>query len=188
MAGLKLVYALLWLLYPLAIYFGLRVMEPRYVAILLGLALLLRRRQQAGQLLAGLTRAELSIMASLIVFAALTALTNSEMLLRFYPVAMSAGMLLLFGMSLAYPPSMIERFARLAKPDLSPAGVRYTERVTQVWCAFFIGNGAFACYTALYASREFWALYNGFIAYLLMGALFVGEWFCRRIFRARMAH
>jgi uncharacterized membrane protein len=52
----------------------------------------------------------------------------------------------------------------------------------------FLGiNGALAVYTAFYASREIWALYNGFVAYLLMGALFAGEWLVRRHVIARHA-
>ena len=71
-------------------------------------------------------------------------------------------MLLLFGLSLLYPPSMAERFARLREPDLPPAGVRYTRQLTQIWCVFFVANGAAAIVTAFYASREIWAWYNGF--------------------------
>jgi uncharacterized membrane protein len=97
-------------------------------------------------------------------------------------------MLLLFGLSLVYPPSMAERFARVSEPELAPYGVRYTRHVTQVWCVFFVGNGAVATYTALYASREIWAWYNGLIAYLLMGILFAGEWLFRRCFHARTEH
>jgi uncharacterized membrane protein len=58
--------------------------------------------------------------------------------------------------------------------------VRYTRTITLVWCAFFALNGALAIYTALLTSREAWALYNGFIAYLLMGALIAGERLTRR--------
>jgi uncharacterized membrane protein len=183
--GKFLLQGLLWLVYPLAIFFGLRIMEPRYVAILLASALLLRRFRDAGRLLSGLTRIDLAVLLGLLMLAAATALTNSEILLRFYPAAMSLGMLLLFGLSLIYPPSMVERFARIAEPDLPPEGVQYTRRVTQVWCVFFIVNGSAAAFTAVYASRESWALYNGFIAYLLMGALFAGEWIVRRFFIAR---
>ena len=171
---------LAWLLYPVAIFFGLRVMEPRYVALLLALALLLRRWSDARKLLSGLSRMDLGVLAMLLVLAGTTAITNSEMLLRLYPVAMCAGMLALFGMSLVFPPSMVERFSRLSNPDLSPDGVLYTKRVTQVWCVFLVGNGAVAAYSAFFCSREFWALYNGFIAYLLMGALFSGEWIYRQ--------
>lgn len=50
-----------------------------------------------------------------------------------------------------------------------------------MWCVFFIVNGGFSVYTALYWSRASWALYNGFIAYLLIGALLAGEWLWRSI-------
>ena len=183
--GKFLLQGLLWLVYPLAIFFGLRVMEPRYVAILLACALLLRRFRDAGRLLSGLSRIDLAVLTGLLALAAVTALTNSEQLLRFYPAAMSLGMLSLFGLSLITPPSMVERFARISEPNLPPEGVQYTRRVTQVWCVFFVANGAMAAATAVYASRETWALYNGFIAYLLMGALFAGEWIIRRFFLAR---
>lgn len=185
MTGAKLLHALLWLVYPLAIFFGLQAFEPRYVALLLGVALLLRRRSDASRLLAGLSRINLAVLVALFALAGITALTNSETLLRLYPAAVSLGMLLLFGLSLKFPPSMVERFARLTEPDLPPAGVLYTRRVTQVWCAFFIANGGVSIYTALQSSREAWALYNGIIAYLLMGALFAGEWLIRRRCLAR---
>jgi uncharacterized membrane protein len=32
----------------------------------------------------------------------------------------------------------------------------------------------------MYTSLEVWALYNGLLAYLLMGAMFAGEWLVRR--------
>jgi uncharacterized membrane protein len=176
----NLIQALLWLVYPLAIFFGLQVLEPRLVALLLAAALLLRRRRDAGRFLAGLTRIDLAVLAGLLSLATLIAVTNSETLLRLYPAAVNLGMLLLFGLSLRFPPSMVERFARLREPDMAPAGVSYTRRVTQVWCVFFIANGSFAAWTALYASRDTWAWYNGFVAYLLMGVLFAGEWLLRR--------
>ena len=176
---------LLWLVYPLAIFFGLRLTEPRVVAIVLGCGLLLRRRRHAARFLAGLSRVDLAVLGGLLLLAGMTAWTNSELLLRLYPVAVNLGMLLLFGLSLAFPPSMIERFARLGEPDLPPAAVGYTRRVTQLWCVFFVANGAVAAYTALHASRDVWALYNGLVAYLLMGGLFAGEWLFRRFFLAR---
>ncbi|MGE5467981.1 MAG: hypothetical protein ACM3Y9_11215 [Ignavibacteria bacterium] len=178
--GAKLLRGALWLSYPLIIYFGIKLFEPRTVALALGATLLLRHRQGAGRLLAGLSRVETATLAGLLGLAALAAIVNSEALLRFYPVAVSVGMLSLFGLSLKFPPSMVERFARLRDPELPPDGVRYTRRVTQVWCAFFVANGAAAAWTAVYASRDVWALYNGLIAYVLMGALFAGEWLVRR--------
>lgn len=178
----KLLQALLWLAYPLLIFFGLQALEPRYVALLLAGVLLLRRGRDTRRFLGGLTRIDRAVLATLLSLAAVSAATNSEALLRLYPAALSLGMLLLFALSLKFPPSMIERFARLHEPELPPAGVRYTRRVTQVWCAFFVANGSVAAWTALYASRDVWALYNGLISYLLVGLLFAGEWLLRRRF------
>jgi uncharacterized membrane protein len=46
-------------------------------------------------------------------------------------------------------------------------------------------NGAIALYTALFASMAQWSFYNGFLAYLLMGVLFAGEYCARRHFKRR---
>jgi uncharacterized membrane protein len=88
-------------------------------------------------------------------------------------------MLLVFSWSLRSPTSLIERLARIQQPDLPPEGIIYTRRVTQIWCVFFIVNGSIALVTALWSSFEIWSLYNGFIAYLLMGLLLVGEYIVR---------
>ena len=103
-------------------------------------------------------------------------------MLRLYPALVNCGMLLIFSFSLTYPPSMIERFARLHEPFLTASGVGYTRKVTQIWCLFFVFNGSVAAFTALYTSREVWSLYNGFVAYILMGILFAGEWLIRQRF------
>jgi uncharacterized membrane protein len=112
---------------------------------------------------------------------------NALLPLKLYPALVNAVFLVLFGISLRHPPSAVERIARLTEPDLPAAAVPYTRRVTQVWCLFFLGNGAVALATALWASNHAWALYNGLISYLLMGALFGGEWLVRRRVRARLA-
>jgi uncharacterized membrane protein len=94
-------------------------------------------------------------------------------------------MLTAFAYSLAYPPSVVERIARMQEPDLPDAAIGYTRRVTQVWCVFFIFNGAVALATALYATPAVWSLYNGVIAYGLMGTLFGIEYLVRLRFRRR---
>jgi len=53
--------------------------------------------------------------------------------------------------------------------------VLYTRRVTQIWCAFFVLNGAFSAYTAFFWSPDAWSLYNGAIAYGMIGLLLLGE-------------
>ncbi|MBH9577439.1 COG4648 family protein [Inhella proteolytica] len=163
--------------YPLLVYLGLAHAEPRALALLLlGLALarfLASRSQQAlGLALAGL------------LLAALTAWSNQLLPLKLYPVAVSAALLVLFGLSLWKGPTVVERLARLQEPNLDAHGVAYTRRVTQVWCGFFVLNGSLALATALWGSDATWALYNGLISYGLMGLLMGGEWLVRRRVRA----
>ena len=85
------------------------------------------------------------------------------------------GLLIAFGSTLVRGPSMIEKFARMGNPKLGEHAVQYTRRVTQVWCVFFALNGAFSAYTALFWTRAAWSLYNGAIAYGLVGVLLAGE-------------
>ncbi len=167
--------------YPLLVYFSLGHVPPSYMAVVLlllaGLRLLFLRQtlhQTKGDPL--LLLASVLVMAVVGIYALLSRDAQS---LRFYPVVMNAAMLLLFAWSLRQPQSLIERFARLFEPDLPEAGVRYTRWVTRVWCLFFLINGSIAMWTALAASWSTWALYNGFIAYVLMAVLLGGEYLVR---------
>lgn len=121
------------------------------------------------------------------VGAALVAMTaiDSETAVLLYPVLTSVMMALVFGATLIWPPSMIERFARLADPGFSDRAIPYTRRVTVVWVAFLLVNGAVALWTALGASWFVWALYNGAISYVLIAALFLGELCLRPHLRPR---
>lgn len=176
--------ALVWLatlLYPLVIYFGLGRFEPRWLALLL-LAIVLAR--------AAISRDPvwLAAAAGALILVVVSALANQILPLKLYPVLVNAVMLGVFSLSLRHPPSAIERIARLREPDFPPEAIVYTRKVTIVWCLFFIANGAIAFATALWASDRVWATYNGLIAYLLMGLLFVGEWLVRQRVRARSGH
>ena len=166
--------------YPVAIYCALLWFEPRSVAAALVVFLILRHRSYAQRFLHELSWVSRAILGGLVLLCLSALVANDETLLRLYPAALSGTFLLVFGLSLLRPPTVVERLARLRNPELPAAGVRYTRQVTQVWCAFFIVNGLIAVWTAVWSSREVWAVYNGFIAYLAMGALFAGEWLLRR--------
>ena len=176
--------ALVWLatlLYPLVIYFGLGRFEPRWLALFL-LSIVAAR--------AAISRDPVWIAAAggALVLVLASLLANQVMPLKLYPVLVNAVMLSVFALSLRHPPSAIERIARLREPNFPPEAVLYTRKVTFVWCLFFIGNGAIALVTALWASDKVWATYNGLIAYVLMGVLFAGEWLVRQRVRARNEH
>jgi uncharacterized membrane protein len=119
------------------------------------------------------------------VLAVLTAVLNQNLPLKLYPVLVNAALLAVFGLSLLRGPSFVERLARLTEPNLDAHGVAYTRRVTQVWCGFFVLNGSIALASAVWGSERQWALYNGLISYVLMGALMGGEWLLRQYVRAK---
>lgn len=168
------------LAYPIAVYFGLQHAPPQalaaVLAALIGLRLLTDTGGRRGFALVGM---------ALLVFSLFAIWRNDILTLRFYPVLTNLLMLALFGWTLIHPPSMIERLARLHEPVLPAPAIVYTRRVTGLWCLFFIANGMMALYTALFSSLAVWSLYNGLISYLLMGALFLGEWLCRLRIKGR---
>ena len=98
-----------------------------------------------------------------------------------YPVAVNALMLAVFGGSLFAKQTVIERLARLQHPNLPPEGVRHTRRVTQIWCGFFVFNGGMAALLAWSGRHDWWAVYTGIVSYILMGLLFAGEWVYRKL-------
>ncbi len=172
---LRITLGLLTLLYPLAVYFGLQAFDARGLVLLLLVV--------AGVRLLTLGQSPLNHwlwLPLLLLLGLWTWLTNSAVGLKFYPVLISASLLVMFAWTLKHPPSMIERLARLQDPELPPQGVTYTRRVTQVWCLFFLLNGSVSLLTTLWGSDAVWALYNGLIAYLAMGLLFAIEWLVRQ--------
>jgi uncharacterized membrane protein len=166
-------------LYPLLFYFASEHVETRYLGIALVALLALRYRHHVLRFMSGLEWIGSVLVVLALLFGAAVWWTNDERWLRFYPVFMNAIALMSFTVTLVRPPSMVERFARLQHDSLSPAAIIYTRRVTWVWCGFFVINGLIAAYSALFLSRMAWALYNGFICYLLMGGLWLGEWLVR---------
>ncbi len=167
-------------IYPFVIYLALGHIEAKYLAFLLLAIFLLRYRSQVRVLTEGLERAGAIMLTAVGFYTACVWWTNDEMLLRLYPAFLCVMTLALFAYTLYRGPTVIERLARLQHADLPPEAVRYTRRVTQVWCVFLVINGTIAVCSALFMSRAAWALYNGLISYILMGMMFAGEWLYRR--------
>jgi len=163
---------LVTILYPIAIYFSLGRIEPRWIALLLLFVAVMRA-------LASPEKFWRYAAGAAFVLALLSMYLNHATPLKLYPVIVSATLLTVFTISLWHPPSVIERLARLQDPGLPVEAIPYTRKVTIIWCVFFAVNGSIAFLTALYASDRIWALYNGLISYCLMGALFAGEWLVR---------
>lgn len=163
---------LVTLLYPLAIYFSLGRIEPRWIALIL-LSVAAMRAMTSPEKFWRYAAAAALLLALTSIY------LNHATPLKLYPVIVSATFLCVFAISLWHPPSVIERLARLQDPELPEQAIAYTRKVTIIWCGFFVLNGVIAFATALYGSDRVWALYNGLISYCLMGILFAGEWWVR---------
>ncbi len=102
-----------------------------------------------------------------------------------YPVIVSLSFALLLGWSLLYPPSLIERFARIMEPDLDEHGVAYTRKATMVWLVFSLANASISFMTVLINDTDLWLLYNGLISYILIGLLMGGEFLFRQYYKSK---
>ncbi|KPG89130.1 hypothetical protein AEQ67_33140 [Pseudomonas sp. RIT-PI-q] len=162
------------LLYPFAVYFGMEHFAPWQFGLLLGSLWLARA------LLGARKPGSLWMAICAIAFCLLLALFDSPLLLRWYPVLISAFMLGLFGLSLIVGPPMVERMARLREPHLPAKAIVYTRQVTIAWSVFFLCNGLLAAALTLWAPLSWWMLYTGLISYGLMGLLFAIEWLIRQ--------
>jgi uncharacterized membrane protein len=168
------------LVYPFAVYFGTAHFAPWQFGLLLASLWLLRA-------LTGARNPGARWMAVVaIVFCLLLAWFDNPQLLRWYPSLVSGFMLALFSLSLKYGPPMVERLARITEPQLPEAAIVYTRQVTVVWSVFFLCNGLLAAALTLWAPLSWWTLYNGLIAYGLMGLLFAVEWLIRQRIRGRV--
>ena len=171
---LKAVIIVLSIAYPFMVYWGLQHYPASKLLPLLLMLLALRW-------IVGNKTSERTILIVILFTVVIVSFVWGHQLgLKFYPAMVNLGFLILFAGSLFSPPSFVERLARIRQPNLSPEGVSYTLKVTWMWSVFFLINGSIATLTALWASNEVWALYNGFIAYVLIGILAGGEWIVRR--------
>ncbi|WP_318365856.1 hypothetical protein [Enterobacter sp.] len=176
--GVQKLSVLLMLGWPFFIWFGLTHNSLHWLLPLMALLLIVRLRQI--RQMTGPMRAVLqSVALAGIALCIASSLLKSHQLLLFYPLAVNLVMLCVFAGSLWTTQPLVERLARLRDPDLPAAAVRYTRRVTQVWCVFFIINGTLALLTAVHGDMQLWTAWNGLIAYLLMGTLMAGEWLVR---------
>jgi uncharacterized membrane protein len=167
--------------YPFVVYAAWdRVPAPAFIAAALMLVLL-----RAATLRHLAPRPLLAVGGVAASGLGLLALVDPGLATRAYPVLVSLVFATAFGASLVYPPTLIERFARLREPALTPAAVVYTRKVTIAWTAFLLANAAVSGITAMAGDLALWTLYNGLVSYLLMGLLFGGELLVRRRVRAR---
>ena len=171
----RILFGVLLALYPFAVYWSVSRHAVHWAAALLAAAALL-------QAVTSKSRVSWFCAAAAGLLAIMSGATETSLPVKFYPVAVNAAWLAFFALSLTGE-SVVEKLAKLREPNLPPEGCRYCRKVTIAWCGFFIVNGGLALDSALHRSDAWWALYNGLIAYGLIGLMFAGEWLVRRLVR-----
>lgn len=184
---------LLILCYPFAIYFGIQHFSPRYLALAIAFIfvirfVLLKRSVSKTQPSNSTELIPMIIMGVGLAVCIVGVISNSLLMIKLYPALISVLMLGVFGYSLLYPPTVIERLARLTEPNLPADAVIYIRKVTVVWCIFFTLNALIALWTVFFASMAVWTFYNGLLSYLLMGLLFAVEFVVRFFVKKRIDH
>jgi uncharacterized membrane protein len=161
--------------YPFVVYFGLPYLPPGLmVAFAVGVGALHFVRKSGDRLLS-----RGSFLVIICVLAALLAL-RPMLAMQAYPPLLNVCLAATFGWSLFRPPTIIERIARSRRPNLPQNAIAYTRGVTWMWMIFFLVNACVSSICALFFTVTVWTLWNGFIAYILIGTLFTGEFMVRR--------
>ncbi|MEG6044237.1 hypothetical protein NFK84_23020 [Enterobacter ludwigii] len=178
-SAIPLLTGVVLLAWPFLIGLGLTHNGLHWLLPLMALVLVLRLHQARRN--AGPMRYVVQCIALAgLALCAASYLLKAHQWLLLYPVVVNLVMLTVFGGSLWTTMPLVERLARLREPNLPPAGVRYTRKVTLVWCGFFLGNGAIALFTVLHGDMHVWTVWNGMVAYFLMGTLMATEWLVRQ--------
>ncbi len=193
---LRIVFNILSVLYPVVVFFLLIVLKlPIRIfslfILIFGLGYLGVSALKGKQDKKKSERRVVVFSSLLFLLMAGSFITNSSIFIRLYSFFVNMGMFFLFFSSLFLPEPIVYRFATLAQPSIRQSITRekvkaYCRKVTVLWCFFFIGNGSVAFYTAFYVPEKIWAIYNGLISYILMGALFTGEFIVRLIVQKGM--
>jgi uncharacterized membrane protein len=178
---LALLIGVISLTYPFIVYFGLQKFSPALFAILIFLLALLKyfssKHRQGVNALA--------VLAIAVIYSLALALSNSELLLRLYPVMISLVIASIFALSLRDKEAFITQLARISGKEITPRAAIYTRKLTMLWAALLLINAAIALYLALTASLERWMLYCGLISYLIFGTVMLLELAYRQFYIAR---
>jgi uncharacterized membrane protein len=178
-SAFRVAFTILLVVYPVVIYVGLQVVPAGYFGLLLALMLavrfgLLRSRERA------------TVFTLLILFVyALLAVLGGERMLLLYPAVANFTMSLVFALSLWRGEPLLLRFARARGMPMSAHSDAYLRKLTAVWACFLAANGCVALWT-ITQTFELWALYNGFLSYLLIAALLGAEVLFRIYYKRRM--
>jgi uncharacterized membrane protein len=103
-------------------------------------------------------------------------------LLYLPPIAINLALCWLFGRTLVRGRTpLIARFAMIEQGTLSAELAAYTRILTWMWTLLFAAAACASLLLALSGDRDAWSLFTNLLNYLLVAALFLGEFVYRRL-------
>jgi uncharacterized membrane protein len=122
--------------------------------------------------------AALRLPAIALGFALLGWIFHSGWMLLILPSATQATFGVTFLRSLSGTP-LVEHFARMVKPTLSPAERAHCRAFTRVWGLYLVLLAAVGLAFARFASLAVWTVYTGVVSYALIALLYAIEFLSR---------
>lgn len=173
-----LIFALVSILYPCLVYFGLQHWSYRifgFMIIGIGVAKFWLSRSSTN-------RGDRVVLAVTVCCGLVIWAFPSELAVKLYPVCISVLVGSLFAWSLRQRESLITRFARLRGAEITPEALRYTRNLTAIWAILLYVNAVIALYLARFGTTEAWTLYCGLLSYLIFGGFMGGEFLYRQYY------
>jgi uncharacterized membrane protein len=105
-----------------------------------------------------------------------------EWMLFVPPIVINLALAWVFGRTLVRGRiPLIARFAIMEQGTLSAELVTYTRTLTWLWTLLFVAAAAVSLALGLSGHRDAWSLFTNFLNYVLVAALFLGEFVYRRL-------
>ncbi len=109
---------------------------------------------------------------------------TSWIVAKYYPVIVNFVLFCIFFGSTFSEETVIQKMAKLMEPNIKPKALEYTRRLTYIWSIFMLAN-FFISLATVFMSEKVWAIYNGFLSYMLVGGFFIIEYMVRINFKKK---
>ena len=178
-----LIVAILFVLYPILIYFGFLHLQPRLLAVLViafaATRFLFQKKGRSRRQLIQTSKNLLPFLTVGLGVGAIVWITDDSRFVLQIPTLANLGFLAIFVSSLFFPPNIIERFARQEFEVMPDNAIRYCRIVAIVWCMVIALNSGICAWLAHFGPHKAWLAWTTLGSYVFLGAVFGIEYLIR---------
>lgn len=169
----------LMLLYPLSVHISVLMGQPllQVIAITVMFTILMFNPLKAG------SKAVWAFFLLILAMAVFAAQQDLSIYALYLPPIIIPALLFWFFLSSLLPGrvALVTAIGEQVRGPLSEGMRRYTHYVTVLWVIVFGLMATCSAMLAWLASNEVWSLFTNFLNYLMVGAIFAGEYVVRRM-------